>query len=306
MLVSHTVLEAVPNFSEGRRLEVVSEIADRIESVPCVDVVWRDIDPDHHRSVITFLGPPQAVEEAAVRSAAAAAELIELRKHHGVHPRIGALDVLPFVPLEGVTSGGAVIVARRAARRIADEVGVPVYFYGLASDPPGRRLFEFRRRGAEGEPGGGKPDLTPPGWSGGLHPTAGAVCVGVRTPLLAWNVELEDGADLDLARSIAARIRESGAGFPGLRALGLWLEGQGRVQVSMNLERFSDAQPDEIYRRIDWLAREGGGAAGRIEVIGLVPDEAAAALRRLGWPGLEERLISDRVSWHLERREAGC
>lgn len=305
--MSRTVLEAVPNFSEGRRLEVVGEIVARIVSVPGVDVASQDSDPDHNRSVITFLGPPGAVEEAAVRSAHVAVERIDLRGHRGVHPRIGALDVLPFVPLKGATLKEVAALARSAARRIAGEVGVPVYLYGEASDPPGLPLFELRRlAGAASLPGAREPDARPPGWPrGSLHSTAGAVCVGARGPLLAWNVYLEGAADLELAREIAAEIRERGGGFQGLRALGLRLDGSNRIQVSMNLERPAETSVEEVYRTIDRSAKQGGSAAGEIEIVGLIPDEAAAAFANLGLPRLSERLISTWVARNVGQRGTG-
>lgn len=309
--MSRAVLEAVPNFSEGRDLAVIAELAASIESVPGVEVVDRTSDPDHHRSVITFLGPPQAVEEAALRAARTAVDRIDLRNHGGVHPRIGALDVLPFVPLSGVTMDEAVGVARRVARRIAQEVGVPVYLYGEASPTPRRALSTIRQvteTVREASKGLLEPDVLPPGWSEqGFHPTAGAVCVGARQPLLAWNVYLEGDADVETARLIAAEIRESGGGFKGLRALGLRLASQGKVQVSMNLERPGEVSAAEVYRAIDRIATQYGAWAGRTEIIGLIPDEAAGSAaaafwRQTGGPG---RLLSHRLVSHLARRKGG-
>ncbi len=293
--MSDAVLEAVPNFSEGRRLDVVEAIVAGVGAVQGVEVVSQDSDPDHNRSVVTFLGPPESVAEAAVRSAHIAVDLIDLRQHEGVHPRIGSLDVLPFVPLAGATLKQAAGVARRVAWRIADELGIPVYLYGKASDPQGRRLHEIRRRPATegGFPAGLEPDVLPEKWPHmGLHPTAGAVCVGARAPLLAWNVYLEGAADLEAARAIAASIRESGGGFPHLRALGLKLESQDRVQVSMNLEIAREDSIEQIYGVIDKLAGSYGGRAGAIEVVGLVPDEMAESFRRLGREDLAEKSIS--------------
>lgn len=299
------VLEMVPNFSEGRDLRVVALIREAIEGAGATVVHWTS-DPDHNRSVITAFGSPAEIEAAALAAAAAARDAIDLRGHRGVHPRIGALDVLPFVPLAGVTLEDASRLARRVAARIAAEVGIPAYLYGAASDPPGRGLATLRRGGFEtivaGWPEGREPDALPPGWSHpGAHPTAGAVCVGAREPLLAWNVELA-GISLADARRIAAGIREAGGGFRGLRALALELPSRGTVQISMNLEDPRATPPAAVFARIEALAGAAGGRVERTEVIGLAPDElavsAAAATYHLDEP-LGERLLSRRLAMYL-------
>lgn len=304
------VLEAVPNFSEGRDLGVIDEIAAALESVPAVEVADRSSDPDHHRTVLTVFGPPDAVVESCVRAADVAVRRIDLRNHAGVHPRVGALDVLPLVPVLGLSLEEAAQLARRAGERIAREVGIPVYLYGAASDPPGRPLAEIRRAVRDRRDGQGtamQPDYASAERSAaGRHASAGAVCVGARPALLAWNVYLEGGADLELARSIASRIRESAGGFGGLRALGFALETPGRVQVSMNLERPDTTSAAEVYAEIDRLAKSAGARAGETEVIGLIPDAAAmagaGAYWRLGGGADQNRLLSYRVLRHLERR----
>lgn len=305
------VLEAVPNFSEGRDLTLVGEIAASMER-PGVEVLDWSADADHHRCVITTIGDPDSVEAAVFDAAAVAVEAIDLRRHQGVHPRIGALDVLPFVPLAGMQMDDAVASAHRVGVRIARELGVPVYWYGAASSPPGRRLAALRRGGFEGLVDGTgtdrTPDLVPDEWRHpGLHPTAGATCVGARDLLLAWNVYVHD-LQLSEAREIAAAIRESGGGFRGLRALAFRLPQRDAVQISMNLEDLRAARPMDVYRRIEELARERGGSAGETEVIGMMPDELtlSAAADRMQLIGADNgRLLSRRLARHLTGTGAG-
>lgn len=303
------VLEAVPNFSEGRDLAVVEAIVEAMASTGAEVLDW-SADADHHRSVVTVVGEPHVVEEAAVAGARVAAERIDLRRHHGVHPRIGALDVLPFVPLVGLDMAAARDSAHRVGRRIAEEVGVPVYFYAQASDPPGRRLAELRRGGVEalwpGWPAGREPDLLPARWAhAGAHPTAGASCVGARPVLLAWNVVVA-GVSLAVARGIAARLRETGGGLRGLRALALDLPERGALQISMNLEDPTATSPMAVVRRIESLVGEHGGRVIETEIIGMIPDELllAAAQDRLRLSqATTGRLLSRRLVEYLAGRD---
>lgn len=309
------VVEAVPNFSEGRDPGFVTAAAAAFMRAGC-EVLHTTMDPDHHRSVITAIGSPGAVVEGAVAAAALALERIDMRGHRGVHPRIGALDVLPFVPLHGIDMAGAAALARRAAARIA-RLGMPVYLYGAASKPPGVGLASIRRGGFEAlaaRSGDGGPAADLPGRGpgrGGLptkqhrfaHPTAGAVCVGARNVLLAWNVDVA-GVDLDTARSIAAGIREAGGGFDGLRALALRLRRQDRLQISMNLENPAATDPLEVFERIDRRVRHLGGRVTGTEVIGMLPDqvpqEAARRMRVRDWS--KERMLHHRVRSFLAAR----
>lgn len=306
------VLQAVPNFSEGRDAAFPAAAAAAFERAGC-DVVDASADPDHHRSVVTVLGPPGALEDGAVSAAALAMERIDLRRHQGVHPRVGALDVLPFVPLRGLSMDEAVKCARRAGGRIAG-LGVPVYFYRRASRPPGRGLAAIRRGGYEAlacAVPGSRPAADLPGLSAArlpvhpfAHPSAGATCVGARPVLLAWNVDLE-GVDLAAARRIAAALRESGGGFRGLRAMAVRLPRQGRLQVSMNLEDPRATPPETVYRAIERKAREYGGRTAGAEVVGAIPDalagpEVARALGVRRWS--EDRLLDRRVRDHLAAR----
>lgn len=302
------VLEAVPNFSEGRDLDVVRELVRVVESEGAEVLDW-SADPDHNRSVLTYVGAPSRVEEASVAVARAAVDAIDLRRHEGVHPRIGALDVLPFVPLQGLGMDRAVESARRVARRLAREVGVPVYLYGRASEPPGRPLHELRRGGFEalrkGFPEDRAPDLVPKDWGhAGAHPSAGATCVGARPLLLAWNV-LVEGLDVAAAKRIARDVRETGGGIPGLRALGLELPERGMIQVSMNLEDLDRTSPYQVFLTLETRIRGEGGRVAGTEVIGLVPDALvfAAAEDRLTLVDSDSsRLLSRRLAAHVSER----
>jgi len=306
------VLQAVPNFSEGRDAAFATAAAAAFERTGC-DVVDASSDPDHHRSVVTVLGPPGAVEDGAVSAAALAVDWIDLRRHQGAHPRVGALDVLPFVPLRGLSMDDAAACARRAGDRIAG-LGVPVYFYGRASRPPGSGLAAIRRGGYEAlarAAPGSRPAADLPGLNAAslpthpfVHPSAGATCVGARPVLLAWNVDLE-GVDLVAARRIAAAVRETGGGFRGLRAMAVLLPRQRRLQVSMNLEDLQATSPEAVYRAIERKVREQGGRTVGTEVVGAIPDALAspAVARALGvrcWS--EDRLLERRVRDHLAAR----
>jgi glutamate formiminotransferase len=295
------LLEAVPNFSEGRDPAVIEAVVAAMKEAGA-DVLDWSADADHHRSVVTLVGSPEVVEAAAFAAAAVAADRIDLRQHTGVHPRVGALDVLPFVPLVGVTMEDARASARRVGLRLARELGIPVYFYGQASEPPGRSLATLRRGGFEtlrtAWPADRQPDLLPSEWRhAGAHPTAGVTCVGARPLLLAWNVFVTGISD-EVAGRIAAAIRETNGGFAGLRALALRLPTSGRLQISMNLENQAARSPMDVFRRIEALVFEHGGAIEETEVIGLAPDEllwgAAADRLRLA-AGTADRLLTKRL-----------
>jgi glutamate formiminotransferase len=302
------VLEAVPNLSSGTDPAFLEE-AIRVADAAGADVVDHSADPDHDRAVLTILGAPARVEEAAVALARLAASRLDLRGHRGVHPRIGALDVLPFVPLQGLSMEDAVRSARRVGGRIAAEAGVPVWFYGAASDPPGRTLAELRRGGFEllagGIPEGREPDLLPPGWdTPRVHPSAGGVCVGARPVLLAWNVDVE-GVPADALRRLASTLRASSGGPEGLRVLALELPAQGRAQLSMNLEDARERAPFAVFRTIEAAVAAAGGRVVRTEIIGLAPDElvgGAAADRLRTLDRTPPPVLSSHVAGHLSRR----
>jgi glutamate formiminotransferase len=299
------VLEAVPNFSEGRNVAVIEAIVAAIERAGATVLDW-SADVDHHRSVITIVGSPEAVAEGTIAGAGVAFRQIDLRRHSGVHPRIGALDVLPFVPLVGLTVEQAREVARRVGRRIVDEFGVPVYFYGQASDPPGRSLADLRRGGFEALvqnwPPERRADLLPEPWPyPGAHPSAGVCCVGARTVLLAWNVFLI-GLQFDDVKAIARAMRERNGGLPGVRALALELPRRGSLQLSMNLEDPAVTSPAAVFDQLEQLVSERGGQVSETEVIGLMPDQlvvSVAEQRMRLQPGTADRLLSRKLAEFL-------
>jgi len=272
------IVECVPNFSEGRRREVVDAIAREITSVPGVRVLDQEMDADHNRSVITFVGDRASVAEAAFRGAKKAIELIDMNRHRGEHPRVGALDVLPFVPIAGVTIHDCIDLARAVGKRIADELQVPVYLYDAAATRPDRRALPDVRRGEyeglkteiETNPDR-KPDFGPPR----LHPTAGACIVGARPVLIAWNVDLRT-TDVGVAKRIAKAIRESDGGLPAVRAKGFDLADRGLVQVSMNMVDYRKTSLVQAFEAIRALAAKEGVEIAESEIIGLVPLDALA------------------------------
>jgi glutamate formiminotransferase len=309
------LVECVPNVSEGRRPEVVDEIVAAFAGAdPGVLVLDRSTDPDHNRTVITLMGPGPALVEAAVAGARACARLIDLNTHRGVHPRMGALDVLPFVPFGAVTRlrGGddpeldCTDLAELAGRRIAEEAGVPVYLYGAAARHPGwAALPAVRGKGFEAlqDAPGGRPG---PDFGGpGLHPTAGATAVGAREVLIAYNVELA-GADLELARRIAAAVRERDGGLPAVRAMGVPLEHPDRVQVSMNLLDWRVTPPATAYAAVAALAERHGARVEASEIVGLAPAGSLGAadpaeLRLRG--ALDDLLLESRLLQALTVKE---
>ncbi len=273
------LVECIPNFSEGRDVNVVNAIASAIASVPHIVVLDQTMDSDHHRSVITFAGEPEAVLEAAVRAAARAVELIDLNHHTGEHPRMGALDVLPFVPIQNMTMTDCVALARRAGERIARELRVPVYLYEHAATRPERiDLANVRRGEFEGLRTviGVLPERAPDFGEAKLHPTAGAIAVGGRAPLLAYNINLAT-EDLAIAKKIARAIRGRDGGLQYVKALGFELTARNQVQVSMNLVNY-EATP--LFRVFEMVKREAERYGVRVvgsEIIGLIPQAALNA-----------------------------
>lgn len=274
--MERVLVECVPNFSEGRRPQVVQAIVEAIAGVSGVYLLDTESDEDHNRSVVTFAGPVEEVLEAAFRGVREAVRQIDLRHHQGGHPRIGAADVVPLVPIRGVTLQDLVPAAQRLGRRIAEELGVPVFLYGEAATSPRRRDLSFLRRGNfEGlqEAMDADPERRPDFGPAAVHPSAGATVVGVRKPLIAYNVELAT-ADLEVARAIARNVRESSGGLVNVRAMGVRLEKRGTTQVSMNLV---DYEKTPIYRAFELVAAEArrhGVAIRSSEIVGLVPEDA--------------------------------
>ena len=267
------LVECVPNFSEGRKAETVESIAEAIASVKGVTVLNRHIDPDHNRSVITFVAAPDVVVEAALRAVAMAAELIDLRRHAGEHPRIGATDVLPFVPVSGVTIDECVSLAHAAGRRIWQELSIPVYFYERAALRPDRvRLENVRGKGFERlrEEIKTNPDRAPDVGEMQLHPTAGAIAVGARPFLIAFNVNLHTN-EIAVAQSIARAVRERGGGLPFVKALGFELQSRGVVQVSMNLTDYEQTTIARAFAAVQQEALRRGVEVLGTEIVGLLP-----------------------------------
>lgn len=247
-------IECVPNISDGRRSKVIERIAEAIRSVPGVDLRSIHSDRDHNRSIYSFVGPPSAVCESAFRCVAAAKDSINLSKHEGVHPRLGVADVVPIIPLAGTKLAHCGTWARGLAERIDRELEIPAYRYGAASES-GVTLPELRKT----------IDRT--------HPTAGAIAVGARDVLIAFNVMLAT-EDLDVAEQIARAVRESDGGLPAVRALAFPLASRDCVQVSMNLVDYRKTSPLRAYRQVRRLAREAGVEVTGSEIVGLIPLDA--------------------------------
>ncbi len=281
------LIECVPNFSEGRDRATVRAIEEAIGRASGVRVLRAEMDPDHNRSVITFAGPPEAVAEGALHGIAEAVERIDLRKHRGVHPRIGAADVVPFVPLEDATPADCVEVAHRTGRAVWERLGVPVYFYGAAAAHPDRVPLENCRRG-----GFEDPKLAPDLGGPELHPTAGACVIGARDLLIAFNINLGT-ADVGIARAIARQIRASAGGLAFVKAMGVKLASRGLAQVSMNLTNFEKTGLNEVYDAVRGEAERAGVPIAGIEIIGLVPRKAVetAAAQDARWEKLDPNLI---------------
>jgi glutamate formiminotransferase / 5-formyltetrahydrofolate cyclo-ligase len=290
-------LESVPNFSEGRDRATIAAMGEALSGgVRLLDV---HSDPDHNRSVFTLVGRDEPLLEALLAGIEVARERIDLRRHEGAHPRIGAADVVPLVPLRPEDMERARAAALELARRVGEELELPVFLYGELAPGRGPAFFrqggtdELARRLAAGE-------LEPAFGPGELGPSAGGVIVGARRPLIAFNVDLR-GATLEDARAIAAAVRERDGGFPGVRALGLELPGSGRVQVSMNVEDWEAAALHEIVARIEAEAASRGAEVAGSELVGLMPAGAAAAaagamLRIDGFDAsrlIETRLLED-------------
>jgi glutamate formiminotransferase len=265
-------LESVPNFSEGREQTTLDALGAVLgERIELLDV---HADVDHNRSVFTLVGQETDLVDALVAGVACARDRIDLRRHEGAHPRVGAADVVPVVPISPDDMPRARATATTLASRIGDDVGLPVFLYGELA--PGRGPAFFRRGGPEElqrriDGGELKPDFGPER----LDPSAGAVLVGARRPLIAFNVNLKGG--LETAREVAALVRETGGGFPGVRALGLELPSAGLVQVSMNVEDWEAAALHDIVARVEQEALFRGATVVGAELVGLMPAGAAAA-----------------------------
>lgn len=270
------IIECIPNVSEGRRPEIVDGIAAAIRAVPGVRLLDYSSDPSHNRSVFTLAGDAGPVKAAVLAIYGQALESIDLRQHSGEHPRLGAVDVVPFVPIEGVTMEACVALAKDTGREVAERFGVPVYLYEEASANPARRNLEDIRRGefeglaAKMGSEGWAPDFGP----AAPHPAAGASVIGARMPLIAYNINLNTDR-LDVAKKIAAAIRHSSGGFRFVKAAGFELKDRGIVQVSMNLTNYERTPIFRVFETVKREAERYGVSILESEIVGLVP---AAAL----------------------------
>jgi glutamate formiminotransferase len=295
--MSEPLVECVPNFSEGADARRVKAIVAAMR-VPGVHLLDWSMDADHNRSVVTIAGKPAAVVEAAVRGAGKAVELIDLTRQQGVHPRIGAADVIPFVPISGIKLEQCALLARQTGLEIWRRFGVPVFFYEAAAARPDRANLEDVRRGqfeglrdAVRQEAARRPDLGGPG----LHPTAGACAVGARKFLVTYNIYF-DSADVSMVRAIAREIRAASSGLKGVKAMGVLAH--GRAQLAMNITDFQVTPISQVYRAVSALAQRHKVAPVEGEVIGLIPE--AACERESEW--MRQLIGFDPQTKVLERR----
>jgi glutamate formiminotransferase len=269
------LIECIPNFSEGKRQDIIEQVANAARGVQGVRLLDVSSNADHNRTVLTFVGPPQAVAEAAFATTAQAVKLVNMEEHKGEHPRIGAMDVVPFVPLAGMTMEEAVALANQVGKRIAEELGVPVYLYSAAATTPARkRLPDVRKGEYEGlKESIAMPERKPDYGEPRMHPTAGATAVGARPPLIAFNVNLGT-TELGIARNIAKGLRESSGGLVNVQAMGVDLAEQGIVQVSMNLLDYTKTPIHRAYELVRVEAERYGVPVVASEIIGLIPLDA--------------------------------
>ncbi len=278
------IVECIPNFSEGRNQAVLDAILKVINDSGC-KVLDASSDQSHNRSVVTFIGTPEAAEKGAFNAARKACELIDMEKHHGEHPRIGATDVIPFVPIQGVTMEDCVEMAKRVGKKIGDELAIPVYLYAKAAAKAERvRLPDVRKGQYEGLKESIKtdPERKPDFGPSELHPKAGATAVGARPPLIAYNVNLNT-TDVKIARTIARHIRESSGGLPHVQAKGITMEDTGLAQVTMNLLDYKTTPIELVTSKLEEEAAKKGVEIVNSEIIGLIPLDALldVALARL-------------------------
>lgn len=270
------IVECVPNFSEGRRAEIVEKIVAAMAAVPGVGLLGSESDPDHNRSVVTLAGEPEAILEGAFQGARVAAALIDLREHKGEHPRMGATDVIPFIPIRDISMQQCAALAKTLAKRIGEELAIPTFLYGEAAQREDRRNLPDVRKGQfEGlrDEIGSNPERKPDFGPEKIHESAGATAVGARFFLIAYNVNL-DSRDVKLAKRIGKQIREKDGGMRAVKAMGFDLPGESCVQVSMNLVDYRKTSPAQAYQRITELAEAEGVQIKNSEVVGLLPQEA--------------------------------
>jgi glutamate formiminotransferase/formiminotetrahydrofolate cyclodeaminase len=290
-----TIVECVPNFSEGRDSAKVDAIVAALVAGPEVYLLDREMDADHHRCVITIVGTRESIGEAALRGIAKAAELIDLTKHQGAHPRLGATDVVPFVPISGVTLDDCVRIAEWVAEEAWRRFQIPTYLYEAAARRPERRNLENIRRGQfEGvrEEVRTNPERRPDFGEAALHPTAGATVVGARKFLIAYNINLNT-PDVEIAKGIAKKIRASSGGLACVKAMGVELKARGRAQVSMNLTDFETTSVETVFNAVKTAAAQQGIEIAGSEIVGLIPRRALedVAVRHLQMENFRPELI---------------
>ncbi len=270
------IVECVPNFSEGRRKEIIEEIIDQVRKRKDVKLLDYSSDPDHNRTDVTFIGEPQSVKEAALDLAIKCVELIDMNKHKGEHPRMGAIDVVPFIPVYNVTMEECVKLAHEFAKEFSEKTGVPCFMYEEAATRPDRKnLADVRRGEFEGlkEAIGKDPDKVPDYGPNKIHPTAGATAVGARFFLVAFNVNLGT-SDIEIAKKIAKAVRHSSGGYRYVKAMGFEIKERGIVQVSMNLTNYQKTPIFRVFETIKNEAERYGVPVIGSEIVGLVPLEA--------------------------------
>jgi glutamate formiminotransferase / 5-formyltetrahydrofolate cyclo-ligase len=272
------IIECIPNISEGQRPDVVATIAGAVGRTPGVRVLDVSSDAAHHRSVLTLAGDAAGLKTAVLTLFEQTLAVVDLTAHKGEHPRLGAVDVVPFVPIEGVTMSDCVALARETGALVAERFGVPVFLYEEAASDPARRNLEDIRRG-EFEELAAK--MTTPGWAPDFgpaapHPRAGASVIGARMPLIAYNINLATDR-LDVAKKIAAAIRHSGGGLRFVKAMGVMLAGRGVAQVSMNLTNFEKTPIPRVFEMVKREAERYGVAVLESEIVGLIPQAALLA-----------------------------
>ncbi len=295
------LVECVPNFSEGRRPEVLDEIVGAMTAVEGVRLLDEEMDADHKRAVVTIIGAPEAVLEGAFRGIKKASALIDLTKHEGEHPRMGATDVCPFVPVKDVTMDDCVELANRLGKRVGEELSIPVFLYEAAAKRPERENLAKCRKGQfEGlrEQIGTNPEKDPDYGPSKIHPTAGAIAVGARPFLIAYNINLGT-ADLSVAKAIAKSIRHSGGGLRYVKALGFGIKDRGIVQVSINMVNFKGTPLFRVFEMVKSEAARYGVPVIGSEVVGLVPVDALVDVAEfyLRFEGFERgQVLENRLS----------
>ncbi len=302
------IVECIPNFSEGRRAEVVDQIVAAIRSVPGAVLLDHESDADHNRSVVTFVAEPDRVVDAAIAAARKAAELIDLNKHSGEHPRMGATDVIPFVPISGVTMDECVQLARACGERMWSELGIPVYLYEKAATRPDRENLATVRKGQfEGirDEIATREARRPDYGEARVHPTAGITAVGARPPLIAYNVNLGT-SDIEVAKKIARAVRHQTGGLRYVKALGFDLKDRGIVQVSINMVNYEGSPLFRVYEIIKREAERYGVMVIGSEIVGLVPQRALNAVADFYLQlesFSEEQILEHRLNAAIEESE---